>query len=109
MRFSLTALAILVSFCSVQAFAPYSTTVSGSALQSTVEEHQAQADATTSSVHVPSKVIQDSDLVALTADEINSRLAAQLDKLRAVDQTSSKLSKGVRECCCSHIFLEGDV
>jgi len=100
MRLSLATALIAASVSSGAAFAPTSKWgVSNTALFSTVEAQSSVevAPAQVANVVVESEEVTASpvskEIVPLTADEINARLNAQLEKLSAKDQTSKQLSK----------------
>jgi hypothetical protein len=102
MRFSLAVTLIAASVSAGAAFAPAASKwgVSKTTLLSTLESVEVAA---VQSVAAPVEIEADvrevtqapSGIVPLTADEINARLNAQLEKLSAKDQTSKQLSKEV--------------
>ena len=101
MRLSLAAALIAASVSSGAAFAPSSRWgVSKTAVFSTVEAEDIDVSPVVeSAVEIEADMEElpeiPAGIVPLTADEINARLSAQLDKLREKDQTSQQLNKEV--------------
>jgi hypothetical protein len=102
MRFSLAVTLIAASVSAGSAFAPASKwgVAQKTVLYSTVEASTPVSVQVAVDVVAPVEIEADvreisNEIVPLTADEINARLNAQLEKLSAKDQTSKQLSKEV--------------